>query len=477
MTKNKKYETLYEVYKIFYYIFLIMKKILVILWFFLFSVITVFAFTTLNRNNNIIECPSELYGDIVKYWVPSTTWAVPSVWSSSCNNYFYYSFQDYVKTYIDWTQTLCNSPKDRVIWWDQASHTITCRKWYDVQQNINVVSSDLTNLGDSNSRLKVSWIVWTNGNWSNITSNQAWNVKIIKWSFDKAKIKSDIISRATMLSNSVLASNTDVFSTNNNIVDFSNLSSSSNNWGVITGSNKNIKLFKTNKVVTIWADTYSSSPISVSWKKTLIIYWGDLYINRDMYYQSNNSILWIIVLKDKNWKWWNVFINPSVTNIVGTIFAQKSVLSASVTNFSSNPQSITYYDWTNDNNYLRNQLYIYWSLFSENTIWGSISPYKCPYYISTCTQSESIKYDLNYLRNYFLYKENKAWTAVSSNIYVNIPYNNWKKAGWINCDDSWSCTSGISQLSKLTSVDDGYSVVIKYNPNIQTNPPPLFSSN
>lgn len=42
-----------------------------------------------------------------------------------------------------------------------------------------------------------------------------------------------------------------------------------------------------------------------------------------------------------------------------TIFAQKSVLSAEVNNFLSNPQNITYYDWTNDNNYLEtNYIYI-----------------------------------------------------------------------------------------------------------------------
>jgi len=54
---------------------------------------------------------------------------------------------------------------------------------------------------------------------------------------------------------------------------------------------------------------------------------------------------------------------------------------------------------------LKNQLYIYGTLFTENTIGASknIIPV-CPYYIddSVCTQAEAQKYDLNYIRRYFL---------------------------------------------------------------------------
>lgn len=461
-----------------------MKKILIILWFLLFSVITAFAFTPiLSWNNNIVECPWETDSDLIyKYWIPSTnSWIVVPAGSITCNTYYYYSYKDYLITYVDYNWwvasiTACNA-NDRVIWWNTTNHTITCRKWYTTQQNINVISNDMTNTWWTNTRLKVSWLVWTKSSRSGLTANQQWNVKILNWNFDKAKIKSIIVSQATRLLNSVSTNNTDDFSNDSNISNFSNLANSSNYWWVIVGADKNIKLFKTNKVVTIWDWTYTSSPIMISWKKTIVISGWDLYINRDMYYSDNNSILWIIVMKDENWKWWNIFINPKVTNIAASVFAQYSVLSAEVTNFSSSPQSIKYYDWTDNAIYLRNQLYIYWSLFSENTIGWSISPYKCPYYVWSCTQTNSLKYDLNYLRTYFTYKETKAWTNVWDNIYVTIPYNNWKKAWWVTCDTSWTCSSWISGLIKLNSSDDGYSVVIKYNPNMQTNPPPLFSSN
>lgn len=472
----KIYEIILAIYL--YIIISFMKKILIIIFFLWFSILTAFAATTLNRNNNKVECPSELDIDVIKYWTPDSTWPVPSIGSVSCNNYYYYSFEDYSKPYVDWWQTLCNSSKDRVIWWNQSTHTITCRKWYDTQRIVNTVSNDLTNLWWTNSRLKISWNVGTNWNWSNITANQAWNVKVINWSFNKALIKSMVISDSMKLIKSVNAINTDEFSVNSNIVDLTDFSSLNNHWWIILGSNRNIKLFKTNKVVTIWTNTYSSSsPIKVSGKKTIVIYWGDLYINSDMYYQWNDSILWIIVIKDKNWKWWNIFINPNVTNIIWSIFSQYSISSASVSDFTSSPQTIKYYNWSDITNYLRNQLFIYWSVFSENTIGGSISPYKCPYYVSNCNQEQAVRYDLNYLRNYFLSKDNRAWTSVQDNSYVNIPYNNWKKVWWITCDTSWTCTVWITVLSKLAAADDWYSVVIKYNPNLQTNPPPLFSSN
>lgn len=221
--------------------------------------------------------------------------------------------------------------KDRVIWWTNWENwTITCRRWYIAQKIITDVTKDIANLWWTGSRLKVSWLVWTNSNWLWITANQAWNVKILNWNFDKSKLKSIIISETTKLVNSLSQNNTDWVSNpnTNRITDFSDLYSSLNYWWEIVGTNKNIKLFKTNKVVTIWDETYTStSPIEISWKKTMtIIYWWDLYINRDMYY-ANNSILWIIVLKDKNWKWWNVLINPGNKCCVNNFCSKISIIS------------------------------------------------------------------------------------------------------------------------------------------------------
>ncbi|MDD3303255.1 MAG: hypothetical protein PHN31_06890, partial [Candidatus Gracilibacteria bacterium] len=100
---------------------------------------------------------------------------------------------------------------------------------------------------------------------------------------------------------------------------------------------------------------------------------------------------------------------------------------------------------------LKNQLYIYGSLFSENTVGGSrANPLKCPYYVTTCTSIEDAqKYDLNYLRRYYITDTNGDGT-------LDGP------AGGGN-----SYFSSLSPYYK-------YPIVIEYNPLIQTNPPIVF---
>ncbi|MDD3302290.1 MAG: InlB B-repeat-containing protein, partial [Candidatus Gracilibacteria bacterium] len=103
---------------------------------------------------------------------------------------------------------------------------------------------------------------------------------------------------------------------------------------------------------------------------------------------------------------------------------------------------------------LKNQLYIYGSLFSENTVGGSrANPLKCPYYITTCTSiEEAQKYDLNYLRRYYLKDTNGDGVGDTS-------------AGLLG--SYFSSTSPYYE----------YPVVIEYNRLIQTNPPIVFEQN
>lgn len=54
---------------------------------------------------------------------------------------------------------------------------------------------------------------------------------------------------------------------------------------------------------------------------------------------------------------------------------------------------------------LKNQLYIFGSLISYNTIGGArANPVTCPAVIPSCTQDNAQKYDLNYLRRYYLFE-------------------------------------------------------------------------
>jgi hypothetical protein len=179
-----------------------------------------------------------------------------------------------------------------------------------------------------------------------------------------------------------------------------------------------------------------SSGTTISGKKTIIIKWRNLYIKSNVINNSSSDILWIIVMKNPEWKWWNIYIHPGVTRIDWILYADKSLISY---NWSE-------LDWSTNQYTLRNQLYINGSVFSENTIWWAReTPPICPYYIDTTTcNSPNIaqKYDLNFLRRYFT-----TWATII----------NWWISNFILPSDYFK-----------------YPVVIKYNPLIQTSPPPLF---
>lgn len=180
-----------------------------------------------------------------------------------------------------------------------------------------------------------------------------------------------------------------------------------------------------------WENVILDSSDKLKWKKTIIINWWNLYIKSNVINNTLSDILWIIVLKDENWNWWNLYIDTSVQEIDAIIYTDKSVI-------SYNESYGWEVDWNIDNQVMQNQLYILWTVFSENTIWGSrLDPPVCPFYIQSdssiiCDTVEAQKYDFNYLRAWF---ENK-----------------------------YSSSYG------------DYPVIIKYNSTIQSTPPPLFTN-
>ena len=210
----------------------------------------------------------------------------------------------------------------------------------------------------------------------------------------------------------------------------------------------------------------------ISGKKTILVYGRDIYIEENIYYNNTDEdILWIIALTDEDGNGWNVYIHPRVTNMVGTIFAEKSVIS---------------FDWTNelwggtDQETLKNQLHIFGSVFSENTIWGSRSiQLACPYYVldSDCDQDTAQKYDMNYLRRFFTYR----------NGTFIVPANDGRVIGWGTCDNLGVCTWwNINYARYISNTDPAidsdsakyvvHPVVIEYNPTGQTDPAPLFEA-
>lgn len=218
----------------------------------------------------------------------------------------------------------------------------------------------------------------------------------------------------------------------------------------------------------------------INGSRTLIIKWWNLFIDKNMSYANSNSVLGIIVLSDENGKWGSVYIDPSITNIVGTYFVQKAVMSG-----KKDGPNIQTYDSTISIDILRNQLYLFGNIISQNTIGGARKePYVCPSYVQEpCNESTAQKYDLNYIRRYFLINAG----TIGGQSGVLIPYK-WdanpptRIIGWGTCDGNGKCSgfdsSLVQKYDSTTAVSwllySRYPFIVEYNPMIVNNPPPVF---
>ena len=143
-------------------------------------------------------------------------------------------------------------------------------------------------------------------------------------------------------------------------------------------------------------------------------------------------------LKDDNGNGWNIYVDPQVTRIDGILYADKSLVSY---------DGVNELDSNTPNQIIANQLYIYGTLFSENTIWWSAKdPPDCPYYVTCSDVSVAQKYDLNFLRSYRMRV------------------------------DGTTANSGMNYFGIYDSSYEYYTfpLVIKYNSKVHTAPPPLF---
>lgn len=208
-----------------------------------------------------------------------------------------------------------------------------------------------------------------------------------------------------------------------------------NTAGVKLDSNKILYFGSESSAYNVTVGGTSSSTTA----KTIVVVWGNIYITSNIDYAGN---LWLIALKNDAWQWGNIYIHPDVGTVKASLYADKSLISYNGVELDGNTSFST----------LKHQLYIYGTVFSENTIWGSVmSPVACPFYvIATCTQIEAQKYDLNYLRRYYL-KD-----------------NNWDG----DVDDAWDTPAGGWATSNTTYRK--YPVVIEYNSKVQISPPPFF---
>ena len=339
---------------------------------------------------------------------------------------------------------------------------------YDLDGNTIVYNSDIiwkanywnnAWISSNFAGIKVSGVS-TSSNTGEVVANQFANDITVLGSINRASLKKDIISKAYSFINQVTPNNG--VDTNYQITDLQDFSVNSDGvklqWG-------NVLYFGglNGEVVTLGDIFGANQGELVTGKKTIVIVWGNLYIKSNMYYGNKNSdILWIIVLESPTdpTKWGNVYIDPSVTNVVGNVFADKSLISFN---------GVAELDGGATFDELKNQLHIYGSVYSENTIGGSrTTPVKCPYYVdsSVCSTSDQAqKYDLNFLRRYFIW-----WSGA--------PSKNGKVIGWGTC--VWtSCSGGNASFARniITTTDKygKYPVVIEYQPLLSTTPPPLFN--
>lgn len=165
--------------------------------------------------------------------------------------------------------------------------------------------------------------------------------------------------------------------------------------------------------------------------RSIIVEWGNIYINaditKDIDVEKTRSI---IAIKWNNGEWWNIYIQGDVRNIYASLIAEWSIYSwcQSCGIYNDTIEEITQLP--------KDQLYIFWSVISRNTIgWSAKSPNPvCPFTENNCTYSNSYKYDWNYFRSY-------------------DPLNAWSTG---------SDKSGY----------DGYSIIIESDTRITWDPPP-----
>ena len=262
------------------------------------------------------------------------------------------------------------------------------------------------------------------------------------------------INRGTIRNNirktvSILTRNIVLLQAGKNISSVTNLPTGTEiKWNVIDGQAGSILYMEWNGET----ETVTLTNKAISGKRTIILKWLNLYITADMYYANNTSILGIILLKDDNGNGWNLYINPSITNMVWSYIIDGSAISYDGVN------EISVWDIAT----LKNQLYIYGSIVSENTIGGSrISTagwqVKCPSLlnIENCTTALAQKYDLNYLRRYYLYNNLPFWNGVVAWQWRLISEN-------LQFPTSGDDANLIKKISSYTDELAKYPIIIEY---------------
>ena len=197
---------------------------------------------------------------------------------------------------------------------------------------------------------------------------------------------------------------------------------------------------------------------NIEGNKTLVVEGGNIRITGDIRNTDGDGILWIIAL-EKDGDGWNIYIEPSVTDIHAIMYADRSLISYKW----ANAVGARELDGSTPASELANQLYIQGSVFSENTIGAStkLTP-ECPYYVedSACNPDSSVKYDLNFLRRYILVQ----------------PVDGDGNPDGPKIPQYGGSESYMNTTSRGPKPDNQkYPVIIEYDSKVQQTPPPFFN--
>jgi hypothetical protein len=145
--------------------------------------------------------------------------------------------------------------------------------------------------------------------------------------------------------------------------------------------------------ITLGSSGNATVPGTVS--RTIIIEGGNLYIKKNVAYGTGAS-LGVIVLKDNNGNGGNVYIDQTVTNIVGAFYVEGSVMSAKDNNSDGAIAENEIYDGFNTDldattDLRKYQLYWQGSLVSRNTIGGYNTNVNIQYNDGTATTTKSVR--------------------------------------------------------------------------------------
>lgn len=248
-------------------------------------------------------------------------------------------------------------------------------------------------------------------------------------------------------------------------VDTNGLSNETNEWKILQITSSNT-----------WTPDETNNKLPVDKPKTIVVQGWNIYINADIYAENNDdkNILVLIAKRDSTNKknWWNIYIDPHVTNIDAVLIADGSVLSY---DHSANPT----YPTNLQPSQLRRQLFIYWLNISENILdtswvlptWSDAYMNGQRWYVE--------KYNINNLRYFYLRPgtwpcpdawkyapenwdtssvEEYAW-AWKRQCYSTDSFSNGKWAQYLRTSDSVSPVI----INKNSAIFDNVPFVLKTN--------------